>query len=700
MNNRKSQLKRVIALALCLVMVIGAYTVRLADLQLVNGAAYREEAERKISRTYTQQASRGQILDRYGRPLVSNGLGFSITFDYFTWDRANQNEVILRLCSLMRADSVAYIDTLPITAAAPFEYTYASKSDEDYKNLEAFYADQAAQKNSAWPKEMPDAAGLMALLRKKYQVADTVSDNDARTILGIRYEMVLREFSAYNNVFTFATNVNVETVSKVSERGFQLPGVTIGVEDIRQYNTDSAAHVLGRVGVIYKDEYAELKEQGYPMNAIIGKDGLEKAYESYLRGKDGTKAVETNVAGDVTGETTLVEPQPGNNVVLTLDLDLQTVAEQSLASTIASIKKSAPGKKSKSGGDAEGGAAVVLDVKSGGILACASYPTYQLSTFLADYAALLANPLKPMVNRAISSAYPPGSTFKPVTAVAALESGTVTPKTIIRDEGVYRFYASSGYTPACWIWNEAHRTHGNINVSQALKYSCNYFFFEASRLMGIDTLNTYAKKLGLGQKTGVELAGERAGNLAGPESRQKSGGAKWMPGETLSAAIGQSEQQFTPIQMANYLATILNGGTRYQPHFLKRVVNYSYTDVVEEYQPVVLDKIDLKASTVEAVKEGMRGVVTDDGTAASIFRNYPIAIGGKTGSAQTIPSRSAHGVFLAFAPYDDPQIVVFVIVEHGGSGGNVAPVARDIFDAYFSKKAKDSPITPENTLIP
>ena len=343
---------------------------------------------------------------------------------------------------------------------------------------------------------------------------------------------------------------------------------------------------------------------------------------------------------------------------------------------------------------------MVIEVDTGGILACASYPTYNLETFSADFQTLMEDPLKPMFNRAISGAYPPGSTFKPVTALAALESGVVTTQTRIRDAGPYMFYASSNYTPACWIWNDRRGSHGNINISEALKYSCNYYFYEASRLMGIETLNTYAK-LGLGQKTGVEIPGEVAGTLAGPESREARGGDPWMPGETLQAAIGQSEQQFTPIQMANYMATILNGGTHYQPHFLKQAVSYDYSEIVEDYQPVVLDQMDISPETIEAIKEGMRGVVTDDGTAASIFRNYPIAIGGKTGSAQTTGdrSRSAHGVFISFAPYDDPQIAVFVLVEHGGSGGNVAPIVRDIYDAYFGKQTDPTPVTPENQLI-
>lgn len=732
-------MKRMTALCVALVVFVGLIALRLADLQLVNGAAYRQQAQRTIVRTYSQPAARGEILDRYGRPLISNALGFSITFDYFAWDEETQNETILRLCEIAEEAGLEYHDSLPVSAAAPFSYTFSSLEDEEAKKIKTFFEDNrerwsvkiqrpktpsqkewrkeqdlktqcvtgvAMAANAASPKaivrtlEETSAGELMDLLREKYKIDETYNSAQARRIAGVRYEMEQQEFSAANNPYTFASQADVDTVALVKERSSLLPGVTITVDNVRQYNTTYASHVLGRVGKIWKEEYDELKDQGYGLNAILGKDGLEKAYESYLRGQDGKRSVETNSAGDVLAEREAEPAQPGDNIVLTLDLDLQAVAEESLARNIQQIRERNQYRRS-GGWDAEGGAAVVIEVDTGGILACASYPAYNLETFSADFQTLMDDPLKPMFNRAVSGAYPPGSTFKPVTALAALESGVVTTQTRIRDAGPYMFYASSGYTPACWIWNDRRGSHGNINISEALKYSCNYYFYEASRLMGIETLNTYAKQLGLGQKTGVEIPGEVAGTLAGPESREARGGDPWMPGETLQAAIGQSEQQFTPIQMANYMATILNGGTHYQPHFLKQAMSYDYGEVVENYQPIVLDQMEIAPETIEAIKEGMRGVVTDDGTAASIFRNYPIAIGGKTGSAQTTGdrSRSAHGVFISFAPYDDPQIAVFVLVEHGGSGGNVAPIVRDIYDAYFGKQTDPSPLTPENSLI-
>lgn len=690
--------RRIWVLLGCLVAIFFGLGVRLVDLQVVNGDEYREMAQRKISRTYEQPASRGAILDRYGRPLVSNSMGFAVTFTYFDWESETGNDTILKIVDLLTKAGIPHRASLPVSLQKPYNYTFVT-GDENEKNLNNFL-----DKRKKWPKN-PNASDLIKLLRNKYDVVDEMTDEQARIIIGVRYEMELREFSSYNNVFTLATDVSVETVSKIEERSFEMPGVAIATDDVREYNTTAGAHILGRVGMIYKDEYAELKAAGYPMDAIIGKDGAEKAFEKYLRGVDGRQAVQSDVTGAMLGNSQTQAAKPGNNVALTLDLDLQTVAEKSLESTIEQIRIKGRNSR-KNGADAKGGAAVVIDVNTGGILACVSYPTYNLQTFNADYKALYEDPLTPMVNRAIAGAYPPGSTFKPVTALAVLESGTVEPNTIIRDEGVYNFYKTSGassYTPACWLWNQSRRTHGNVDVSGALKYSCNYFFYETSRIMGIETLNKYAKKLGLGEKTGVELAGEARGNLAGPESRKEKDGAQWQPGETIQAAIGQSDQQFTPIQMASYMATIVNGGTYYKPHFLKNIMEYSYGSVVQAEMPEVVEQLDLKPSTIEAIKEGMRGVVTDDGTAASIFRNYPIAIGGKTGSAQTsfnkLDNKSAHGVFISFAPYDVPQIAVFVIVENGGSGGNVAPVVRDIYDAYFSKAAANNVPEPENTLI-
>lgn len=676
-----NQTKRLIILFVVFLIIMSAMTCRLVDLQLVNGEEYLKKSQRKVSSTFSVEAARGEILDRNGTLLVANSQVYKIRFIYAYWDRKQQNDVILRLCRVLEQNNCTYGDSLPISADKPFEYTQQSGTT-DRNRLAKLFSDSKSLSEKA-EQANNDASVAAALLCEYYDVDDSLSDAEKRKVIGIRYEMEQQGFSPYN-VFTLDSDITIEAVSVIKERSFEFPGVEAVISAKREYRTNYAAHILGRVGAIFADEYEQLKDEGYPMNAVIGKDGVEKSFESELRGIDGKKRVETTTDGKVLKQTTISEPQPGNNCYLTIDIGLQQTAEQSLAENIQRIKKAGE-RGSKSGAkDIEGGAAVVIDVSNGEILALANYPTFNPATFSKDYSSLLANPLTPMVNRAIAGVYPPGSTFKMVTAIAALQEGIVTPETKINDTGVYEYYAPN-YRPRCWYYKDYGRGHGKLNVSEAIKVSCNYFFYETGRLLGIERLNRYAKKLGLGQKTGIELAGEKAGVLAGPERREATGGEKWQPGETIQAAIGQSEQSFTPIQLAAYVATLVNGGTYYRPHLLKEVKTYDYKQTVYEKTAEVVSKIDMKYENYTAVMKGMLSV-TEDGTASSVFRNFKVSVGGKTGSAQTKAGRSAHGVFVAFAPYENPQIAVCVIGEHAGSGNQMAWVARDIFEKYFTDK--------------
>ena len=470
-------------------------------------------------------------------------------------------------------------------------------------------------------------------------------------------------------------------MAKISEYGNDLPGVEIQVTDSREYPTASAAHILGRVAAINADEYAELKSEGYGLTDRIGKDGMERALESWLRGVDGTRVVEVNShTGDVVTEYMVEDTQPGKDCYLTIDLKLQQRVEEALAETLEGIRIKGENSRTGDGADVEGGAAVVIDVNTGEILAMASWPTYSLSTYASDLRDNLENPLAPFLNRAVQSAYSPGSTFKMCTSVAALEEGIITPRTKIVDKGIYDRYAD--YQPRCWIYRQYGRTHGSINVSDALKYSCNYFFYEMGFQLGIERLDSYASQFGLGQKTGIELQNERAGILAGPEEREARGGEQWWPADTLMAAIGQGDHQFTPVQLASYVATVVNGGTRYRPHLLKRVAEHTDGQIVAEQEPEIINQVSISPETLEAVKKGMLGVVTEDGTASSYFVGFPISVGGKTGSAQ-MTNHSATGVFVSFAPYDDPQVAVCVVGEYASSGGSLAPVAIAAYDEYF-----------------
>ena len=454
-----------------------------------------------------------------------------------------------------------------------------------------------------------------------------------------------------------------------------------------------AAHILGRVGIINAEEYAKLKDEGYGMNDHLGKQGAEKAFESYLRGTDGANSVERKIKE---GESEIVyarDPVPGNSVMLTIDRDLQAVAEASLASTIQNIAATSEYGR---GQDCNAGAVVVLDLNSAEVLAMASYPTYDPGEFNRNYNQMLSDPAKPMLNRALNGVYEPGSTFKLCTALAALEEGVVSPDEIILTTGVYNYL---NHNFMCHIYRSNGGNHGAINISQAIQHSCNYFFYEMGKRLGIESIENYARNFGLGSYTGIELAGEEEdGQVAGPELREKSG-REWYPGDVLQAAIGQSDNLFTPVQIANYMATVANGGNNYEVHLLKAVKSNSEDVILEEKSPKLRNQVTIKPENLEAVLAGMQ-LATSEGTASAAFADFPFKTGGKTGSAQ-VSSGSANAIYVGYAPYDNPQIAVAVVLEHGYSGGNASYVAREIFREYFfgaEQNAGNSGL--KNTLLP
>ena len=514
---------------------------------------------------------------------------------------------------------------------------------------------------------------------------------DARAVAGILYELSLYSKGINWNPYTFAEDVDIDFISRVKE--LSLSGVVIEATTVRQYHTTYAAHLLGRVGPIYEEEWAYYKsvdEDGdgvsdYQMDDTVGKEGVEKAFESYLRGTPGVRSLERNTSGKIVSQTWLTEPEPGDNVVLTIDIDLQKKVEDTLADSLPNLVSK----------EVQGAACVVLDVKNSDVLACAFYPTFDLANYGADYNENLENPLKPLFNRALQGTYAPGSTFKMVTGIAGLEEGIVTPTTQIRDEGQYTYYGVPPY-PKCWIYRQKGGTHGLQNVSQAIENSCNYYFFEVGRQLGIERIADYASRFGLGQKTGIELD-EKAGVMAGPEYTKSMGG-NWYEGSTLSVAIGQESSQFTPIQLANYIATLVNGGTRNATHLLKEVKSSDFSQILYTYEPQVLSTIDIQEKNLEAVKKGMLALTTE-GSVRKYFQGLPFQVGAKTGSAQVSAQTEYNAVFVCFAPYDDPEIAVAMVVEHGGSGSELGAMAADILDYYFSaNETRDEPLT-ENTLV-
>ena len=516
-----------------------------------------------------------------------------------------------------------------------------------------------------------------------------LSKTDARAMAGVLYELYLRSQEVYiATEYVFASEVDIDFISRVKE--LDLPGVIIEAKTVRQYHTRYAAHLLGRVAQMDKDEWAYYKtvdEDGdgvgdYQMNDVVGKMGAELAFESLLRGKSGTRTVERNTKGKIVSENWTTQPEPGDNVVLTLDIGLQAYVENLLAESVPQLASE----------ETEGAACVVLDVKTAEVLAAANYPTFDLANYASELKEKADDPLHPFLNRALNGLYPPGSTFKMITAIGALEEKIITPRTKIRDEGRYTFWTDVN-PPQCWLYRNYRSYHGLIDVTEAIRVSCNYFFFEAGRLLGIKRLDEYAARFGLGEKTGIEL-GEETGAVAGPAYTEAHGGT-WYEGSITSVAIGQESTQATPLQLANYIATLVNGGTRHAAHMLKETKSSDFTQVTYRYEPQVLDEIHIQPQNLEAVKAGMLQMAQDN----RAFRSLPFQAGAKTGSAQVSAQTESNAVFVCFAPYDDPEIVVAMAVEHGGSGSELASMAAEVLSYYFSFKETREEIPAENTLI-
>jgi len=653
------------------------------DLQVVNGAYYRSQSVRKIIYTETVEAARGQILDRYGRVLVSNRTSYQVTLNTSLMGKdAQRNANLLALLAICREEGVTWPDTLPISSSAPFVFTLDSAGTGAVQNFEALLG-----KLSNWKEAREKGAdALLAQMRTYFKVDESVPDEEARALVGLLYELRLRTADIVRTSYIFAQDVDIDFISKVKEQG--LTGVDIKAVTVRQYNTTYAAHLLGRVGAI--QDWSAYQDKGYSMDDTVGIEGVELAFESYLRGQAGVRNYETNASGKVVSESWRTDPatgeeqvpQPGDNVMLTLDIRLQEVLERSLADTIAKL----PSKET------QGAGAAVIDVKNGGVLALASYPTYDLANIYKDsalYQEVTEDPLQPLFNRATHGLYAPGSTFKMVTAVAGLEDGIITPSTVIRDTGVYRYYPD--YQPMCWYYWQYGGTHGNQNVTQALRNSCNIFFYDVGRRVGIERLGDYAASFGLGEYTGLELP-EKKGAVDSPEHTQALG-LNWFGGLTLQVAIGQGNNQFTPLQLANYVATLCNGGNHYSAHLLKTVKSNDFSQVVYEYEPELRNTVEMSDETITAVKNGMLEVGNQ------YLSGLGVSVGAKTGTAQTGVNRQSDAVFVCFAPFEDPEIAIAVVVERGGGGGELAGIAADVMEYYFHSERTLEAVDGENTLL-
>lgn len=660
--------------------------IQLFNLQIVHGTEYREQSNTRLTRESTLEAARGEILDRSGNVLVSSDQKFNLELYKSKIDSETLNETILKIVNLLEKYQISYTDSFPIKIE-PFEYTI---SDENLK----------AWKKSNDIEEQETAENAFYIFKDKYKI-NNENVSEVRKIIAIRYAITKEGYSSTKSL-TIAKDIPRELVAEFSENGDNYPGINIAVQPVRKYKEGNlASHILGYATKIGQEEYQQKKDI-YGQNDIIGKTGIEYIFEDYLRGKKGVKQIDMTVDGAITAEVVEKEAIAGSSVILTIDSKLQKVTEDALAANIEKIKAGGFGKVY----NATGGSAVVMNVKTGEVLALASYPDYNPQSFAngissEEWAGYRDNTSHPLLNKAIQSAYAPGSTFKMVTAIAGLESGNITLTEKINDLGQYVKY---GEKRDCWYYTDYGRGHGWLNVIGAIEKSCNYFFYETADRMGIDVLDKYAKYFGLGDKTGIELPGESQGTLASKEYVKSINGT-WNPGDTINASIGQGYNRFTPLQMARYISMIANGGNKINVNIVKSIQNADGTQVsTDEIREFVNNKLGLTSEKkdditlnnefLEAVKQGMKSVTSDEsGTAYVRFKNFNIEVGGKTGSAEAGQDSNGNNLvnawFAGFAPYNDPEIAVVVMVENGGHGNYTAEAVRDIMAEYFGMNTQN-----------
>ena len=727
MDRKEMQNTRLYLLAALLVLALTAYLFVLYDVQVIHHDDYAAQAIRSIVRPEKVEASRGIITDRNGKPLVSNRSTYDLTFDAdLLRPGDDSNEAILRLVQLCQREGMAWSDNLPVSRTAPYRYTVDQLDGQQKKlflaylkslkpcaealgqylirNPDAVSAPEPEPEEGEEPvpveelsprkraelllerltpadlsaELLTDAgitpAKLMTEMRSELDIPEDYTLGQARMVLGVQYELSVRKLDNYA-AYVLAQDIDTPFISLLSDGNYA--GAKVTLSSVREYETTYAAHILGYVGKIgIEDDYPSLKEKGYDYDDLIGKDGAELAFEDYLKGKDGRRMVATNDEGKVTGEYYYTEPEPGNIVELTIDLDFQSQVEGFLEETVTRLNAD--------GDEKRGAGAAVVQVGTGEVLALASYPSYDLSTWREDFAQLNADPRTPMYNRAAMNGYPPGSTLKPFTAMAGLLSGKITLTEKIRDTGKWVYPKDENSYSFCW----KHSGHGLLNVTGAITNSCNYFFSELGYRMQMDGLREYLVQFGLGEKTGIEIP-ETAGLL--PENPQGQDQAPW-------AAYGQGRQLYSPLQLANYIATLVSGGKHCQAHLLKAAKAYDNSEVVAVGNTEPLNEIDISDENLRAVKEGMKGLV--EGTLSPYFSRCVVSAGAKTGTSQVRADTKNHGVFVCFAPYDDPEIAVAIAIERADAGAALASTAVNILNAYFTPAEDTTAVTGENQLLP
>lgn len=708
---------RVAIIVILLMILLAVYLVFLYKLQIIEGEEYYNRSTEIKTEEGRVTAARGNILDRYGRVLVSNKECYNLTIDtskLFASD--DPNRTILELIEMVEEFGDTYTDDLPITTEPPFEYD-EGMTDIQRTMLEAYFKDEtrAKQFKNAGISEYPSAVELLSYMRTRYEIDNSYSAEEMRKIAGLRYSINVR-YSINTADYVFVQDASMELITSIMEN--KLAGIEVTRAYTREYGTQYAAHLLGYVGLMTQEEFEKYSLRDYANDAVVGKDGVEYAFEEYLHGEDGTVEETRNASGTILSTVYTKEPVPGNHVYLTIDIVLQEQVERILDNGIRILMQERTTEKGEQEAkglwtfedgfwEITGGAAVVVDVKTGEPLALASWPTYDVTTIIEKYSELLETENAPLFNRALMGAYAPGSAFKPCTAIAALTEGIINTETKVDCEGVYTRYASEGYAPECWIWNSMgngeHYTHPELNVTGALLHSCNYFFYTVANDLGVDALGEYAHNFGLGMPTGIELV-ETVGNMSNQENHVDYAGTPWRIGDTLQAAIGQSDSIFSPLQLAEYCAAVANSGTRHTASILKSVRNYDYSEEVYQREAEVLSTVETAQYNWDAVHEGMFEVANDLGNNGSVAKYFVDQVSSqrtaaKTGTAQKGENIVNDAIFICYGPYDDPEVAVAIVVERGKAGANCAFMARQILDVYYNIKSYSDSSESEMSLL-
>ena len=693
---KKEELIRFIILGSVVGFIFILFFHQLTLLQIAQGGEYKIQATAgSVTKRYIP-AVRGEIVDRYGRPFTTNRVGYDIVLDKTYLPRGKENEILVTLINIMEDLGQGWNDNLPITMTVPFVFDGSPEEVAQLKKELNVGEFATAEECLHWLAD-----------EKFYSIAiyDPVTDKqigeyDAETtrkLAGIRYEMIQNAFS-HQNVYVFANDVGEVARDTIAEYSYCLPGVDIMESPVREYVDGTLApHVLGITGPLYKEDVDALEEQGkrwslenptgYKNNEFIGKSGIEYAFEDELRGISGERLITFDMYGNVVDVEDTIPPTPGNTVVLTLDKDLQLVAQNALEDTIE-MYNADEFRTHSNGKDADAGVALVQHIDSGEILALANYPSYDISTYLEDFDTLSKQKPEPLLNRATRGSYRPGSIFKPAVALAGLSEGLVTPEEQINCTRVYSRFTDLDFT--CMYH------HGNIDVVTALQKSCNIYFYETGWRLGIETMNDYARQLGLGVKTGIEIP-EGEGNLSSPEFTESFGGT-WNPGDVIQSAIGQLDHSFTPVQLVSYTATLANNGVRMQSHLVKSIKSYDFKQTITDTPITVVEQVDAPQEAFDTVHDGMVAATALGGTSYSAWATFPYPVASKTGTPEGTSNLTS--TYICYIPADDPQLAITVILENGGQGYTGAPVARLIAEEYFLNNDDQEILRPQLELLP